>query len=65
MVVAGIVVDLIFAAFGLIPAAPRSAEIVHARIVWNYSSWLDLIALLVFGGLVLLHIRARRENGMA
>ena len=45
MVLAGIIVDLIFIALGLIPQGPRPpSAIEHAHITWNYTSWLDLIA---------------------
>lgn len=58
MVTAGIVVDLLFNALGLIPTGPREASAVeHANISWNYTSWLDLVALLVFCWLMFLHLR--------
>ncbi|MDQ6623470.1 MAG: permease, partial [Verrucomicrobiota bacterium] len=45
MVTAGIVVDLIFNALGLIPTGPRPPSAVsHEMIKWNYTSWLDIIA---------------------
>jgi uncharacterized membrane protein YraQ (UPF0718 family) len=47
MVLAGIIVDLTFAALGLIPKGSRPpSAIEHAHIIWNYTSGLDLIALL-------------------
>jgi uncharacterized membrane protein YraQ (UPF0718 family) len=58
MVTAGIVVDVLFNILGLIPTGPRGASAVqHARISWNYTSWLDLIALLVFAWFFYLHLR--------
>jgi uncharacterized membrane protein YraQ (UPF0718 family) len=66
MVFAGIIVDLVFSGLGLIPkgARPPSA-IEHAHIVWNYTSWLDLIAAVVVGWLLILHFRSRGEHAHA
>jgi uncharacterized membrane protein YraQ (UPF0718 family) len=48
MIGAGIVVDLLFAACGLIPAGPRPpAPVAMAHFAWNYTTWLDLLALAV------------------
>ncbi len=58
MVLAGVIVDLIFTVFGLIPTGPRPASAVeHAVVRWNYTSWLDIAAALVFVWLLLLHLR--------
>ncbi len=58
MVTAGIVVDLLFNVLGLIPTGPRQASAVqHVSISWNYTSRLDLIALVAFFWLVYLHFR--------
>jgi hypothetical protein len=65
MVISGLIVDLLFAAAGLIPTGPRSAEIVHATVTWNYSTWLDLAALVVFAILVVLHIRSTSSPATA
>jgi uncharacterized membrane protein YraQ (UPF0718 family) len=60
MVVAGIVVDLLFAAAGLIPTGPRPESIAaHAMIRMNYTTWLDAIALVIFAWLLYLHSRKR------
>lgn len=62
MVAAGILVDLIFTAAGLIPKGPRPASAVaHAHIIWNYTSWLDFGALLVAGWLVYLFLVQRKH----
>lgn len=56
MVLAGIIVDLLFSAFGLVPSGPRPPSVLeHAAIVWNYTSWLDLAALVVFAGFFIVH----------
>lgn len=67
MVGAGIVVDLIFTALGLIP--PRgNAEpaMAHASFEWNYTTWLNIIALCAGAVLFYLHFRHRgRSEGAA
>lgn len=63
MVIAGIVVDLLFAASGVIPTGPRPENaMVGARIIWNYTSWLDLAAGVVFVVLLTLHLRKREAH---
>jgi hypothetical protein len=58
MVLAGIVVDVLFSAFGLVPSGARPPSVLeHAQIVWNYTSWLDLIAIVVFAASFLIHLR--------
>jgi uncharacterized protein len=60
MVLAGIIVDLIFGGLGLIPEGSRpTSAIEHAHIVWNYTSWLDLIALIFAAWLLMLHFTSR------
>jgi uncharacterized membrane protein YraQ (UPF0718 family) len=60
MVLAGIVVDLLFAGAGLIPTGPRPESIVaHAMIRLNYTTWLDAIALVIFAWLLYLYARKR------
>jgi uncharacterized membrane protein YraQ (UPF0718 family) len=61
MVIAGIVVDLLFAAAGLIPTGPRPESVVaHAMIQLNYTTWLDAIAFAIFARLLVLHLKNRR-----
>jgi uncharacterized membrane protein YraQ (UPF0718 family) len=63
MVLAGITVDVLFSAFDLVPSGPRPPSVLeHATIVWNYTTWLDLIALVAFGLLVLIHLHGPREH---
>jgi uncharacterized membrane protein YraQ (UPF0718 family) len=65
MVVAGIIVDLLFSALGLIPQGPRpESAISHALITWNYTSWFDLSALVVGGFLLFLYLRDRDSGEM-
>ena len=65
MVLAGGMIDLIFNLLGLVPTGPRPPSAVeHAHISWNYTSWLDLVALAVFALLFGLHfMRARAQSG--
>lgn len=60
MVGAGIVVDLIFNALGLVPAGPRPMSLMrHDTFKWNYTTWLDLA---VLAALAVLFIAARRAT---
>lgn len=64
MVLAGIIVDLIFGALDLIPTGPRPpSPLEHAHIAWNYTSWLDLAALVFGGWLLFLYFRRGRRAG--
>ena len=42
MVCAGYLVELLFGAAGLIPTH-RNAEVMHAGISWNYTTWLNMV----------------------
>ena len=58
MVGAGIIVDVIFAALHLAPIGPRPPSVLAAaHFVWNYITWLDLVALIAGGILVGLHMQ--------
>jgi uncharacterized membrane protein YraQ (UPF0718 family) len=60
MVIAGIIVDLLFNAFGLIPRGPRPPSPVElASFAWNYTTWLDFAAILVGGWFFYVHLRRR------
>jgi uncharacterized membrane protein YraQ (UPF0718 family) len=62
MVVAGIVVDLVFNVAGLVPTGPRPENpMAHTMITWSYTSWLDLVALIVGGILLWLNLRPNVE----
>ena len=62
IVIAGIAVDLMFAGLGIIPAGVRPPSAVeHAMITWNYTSWLDIAALIVFAIMLYLQIRQPRR----
>src|SRR5882724_1311483 len=67
MVLAGIIVDLIFSALGLIPQGVRPPSAVeHAHIIWNYTSWLDVAAAIFTAWLLFLHFKARgKQSGHA
>jgi uncharacterized membrane protein YraQ (UPF0718 family) len=56
MVLAGYAVELIFGGLGLVPAE-RHARVTEASIHWNYTTLLNLLALLVAGGLVYRFVR--------
>lgn len=63
MVFAGIIVDLAFAAAGLIPigARPPSA-IEHATFHWSYTTWLDFAAIAVAAFLLFLRQGKKARN---
>ena len=63
MVLAGIVVDVIFSALHLIPSGARPpSPVAHAMIAWNYTSWLDCAALLIFGCFLFLHFKKQHAH---
>jgi hypothetical protein len=58
MAIAGLVVDGVFSAFGLVPAhRPSVASIAERPITWNYTSVLDVLFALVFAALLALTLR--------
>jgi uncharacterized membrane protein YraQ (UPF0718 family) len=58
MVLAGIVVDLLFTALGLVPKGPRPpAPIMQDHFAWNYTTWLDFVALAVLAALAFINFR--------
>ena len=58
MILAGIVVDLLFQFFGLVPQGARPPSPVQlAHFSWNYITWLDLLALAVMAALAVARFR--------
>lgn len=56
MVVAGLAVDGLFSMLHLIPTGPRPASAIsHAQFAWNYTTWLDIVALAAAAGLAFVH----------
>jgi uncharacterized membrane protein YraQ (UPF0718 family) len=51
MAVAALIVELVFGGFALIPSE-RKARVVEASITWNYTTWLNLVFLILAGLLV-------------
>ncbi|MFN2545788.1 MAG: permease [Actinomycetota bacterium] len=62
MVVAGLVVEVLFQAVGLVPEGPRHAKVIEAAVHWNYTTVLNILFLAVAAILV---VRFFRTNGMA
>ncbi|MFL0284583.1 permease [Mycobacterium sp. SMC-21] len=56
MVAAGYLVELLFGATGLIPTQ-RHAMVMESGISWNYTTWLNIVFLLLAAGLVLRFVR--------
>jgi uncharacterized membrane protein YraQ (UPF0718 family) len=61
MVVAGLAVELLFLALGLVPST-RHAKVEMASVSWNYTTWLNIVALALSAALVW---RAWRTGGLA
>ncbi len=60
MIGSGIVVDVIFSVLGLIPTGPRPpSALIAEHFQWNYTTYLDLVALVLGGALVTVHFRRR------
>lgn len=55
MVVAGILVDVLFALTGLIPESGHTWTMTDVGFSWNYTTWLNLAAMLAAGGLAWIH----------
>jgi len=62
MVSAGIIVELLFAALGLIPEVHPASTVAHGTFHWNYTAWLNLAALLLIGWFIWTQ-RNRRHAG--
>ena len=57
MVLAGYVVEFLFSGLGLVPSS-RHARVTEATVHWNYTTILNLVAILVAGGLVYRFVRS-------
>ena len=64
MVVAGIIIDLLFGALGLIPSARAHGAIAEASFQLNYTTWLDIAAILLSGWFVWIYF-TNGQNGAA
>jgi hypothetical protein len=60
MATAGLIVDLIFTALGLVPTGPRDAKVTDAGVTWNYTTVLNIIFLALAAVLIL---RSFRKGG--
>src|SRR5580704_11517882 len=61
MVLAGYIVEFVFSGLGLVPAA-RTAKVGETGIVWNYTTYLNIVFLLVAAALL---VRFFRSGGAA
>ncbi|HEX9236973.1 MAG TPA: permease, partial [Actinomycetota bacterium] len=62
MAVAGLVIEVLFAALGLVPGGPRHAKVIEASVHLNYTTALDVVFLAVAAVLL---IRFFRTGGRA
>lgn len=64
MVLAGLSVDALFNALHLVPAGPRPASAATgATFAWNYTAWLNLLAIALGAFLLYLHRRSSQGQG--
>jgi hypothetical protein len=61
MVGAGTIVDLLFAALGLIPTVRPPSAVAQASFQWNYTTWLDFAAILLCGWLVWIRFKKKKQ----
>jgi hypothetical protein len=59
MVSAGILVDLLFGALGLIPHVRPHSAISQASFQWNYTTWLDFAAIILGGWFMWIHLKRK------
>jgi hypothetical protein len=57
MAAAGLVVDLIFQAIGLVPTGARHAEVTEAGVTFNYTTVLNVISLVLAAALIVRYFR--------
>ena len=62
MSAAGLAVEYLFAALGILPST-RPVEVAMSGVHWNYTTWLDIVALIGFGLLFRLHRTRERHGG--
>jgi uncharacterized protein len=62
MVSAGIIVDLLFGTLGLIPTVRPPSAIAQASFQWNYTTWLDFIAILLASWFVWIHFKKTKQT---
>jgi uncharacterized membrane protein YraQ (UPF0718 family) len=63
MVGAGILIDLLFSALGLVPKGARPPGLMqHDHFQWNYTTWLDLAVALALAVLFLASSRAKKHG---
>ena len=62
MVSAGIIVDLLFGAFGLIPAIRPPSALAQVSFQWNYTTWLDFAAIILSGWFVWIHFKRKTKT---
>jgi hypothetical protein len=62
MVSAGIIVDLLFAALGLIPQVRPQNAVAQMSFQWDYTVWLNLAAILLGGWFLWLHFTKKNSQ---
>jgi uncharacterized membrane protein YraQ (UPF0718 family) len=63
MVLAGIVVDLLFTLLDLVPKGIRPPSLMQTtQFAWNYTTWLDLVALVAIGFLFVVRVLSKASS---
>jgi hypothetical protein len=62
MATTGVIVDLVFGALGLIPSVRPPSAIAEASFQWNYTTWLDVIAIIACSWFALFRFKLKRSN---
>jgi uncharacterized membrane protein YraQ (UPF0718 family) len=60
MVIAGIIVDLLFAALGLVPNVRPPSAIAQMSFQWDCTAWLDFAAIFLSGWFLVIHFRKQK-----
>jgi uncharacterized protein len=63
MVSTGIIVDLLFGMLGLIPTVRPADTMIAASFQWNYTTWLNLAAILLGGWLLWIRFKNEKQTG--
>lgn len=56
MVLAGYLVELVFGTLGFVPVQ-RHAQVAEAAVTWNYTTWLNILAIVLSGVFLLRFVR--------
>jgi uncharacterized membrane protein YraQ (UPF0718 family) len=58
MVAAGYLIEILFGVTGLVPGDRNATVVMKAHISWNYTTWLNIVFLLLAGALLIRFVRS-------